>query len=274
MILKLVGALIGLYFGGFIGAAIGWFIGSFLQSTFSHDGDTQRFSSYGNTYGTADSGSYYSSRNNRNTMHASDNPRTLFLNSLLEISAYIIAIDDRIMHSEMEVMRTFLRQNFDSRTADACNKRMLTIFEERKRMSSSAWRSRVMRSCYVVASAMQPEQRLQLLSFLASVVKADGHVDNRETEAMRDIALALGLDVKAVDQLFSLGGTTLEDAYKVLGIPSTATDDEVRRAYRKMALQYHPDRVATLGNDVKEAAKRKFQEINDAKERIYKARGL
>ena len=66
----------------------------------------------------------------------------------------------------------------------------------------------------------------------------------------------------------------MEDAYKVLGIPSTATDDEVRRAYRKMALQYHPDRVATLGNDVKEAAKRKFQEINDAKERIYKARGL
>ena len=66
----------------------------------------------------------------------------------------------------------------------------------------------------------------------------------------------------------------MEDAYKVLGIPSTATDDEVRKAYRKMALQYHPDRVATLGNDVKEAAKRKFQEINDAKERIYKARGL
>ena len=91
---------------------------------------------------------------------------------------------------------------------------------------------------------------------------------------MRDIALALGLDINVVEQLFSLGGNTLEDAYKVLGIPSTATDDEVRRAYRKMALQYHPDRVATLGNDVKEAAKRKFQEINDAKDRIYKARGL
>ena len=149
MILKLVGALIGLYFGGFIGAAIGWFVGSFLQSTFSHDGDTQRFSSYGNTYGTADSGSYYSSRNNRNTMHASDNPRTLFLNSLLEISAYVIAIDGRIMHSEMEVMRTFLRQNFDSRTADACNKRMLTIFEERKRMSACLTRLAAASIAYV-----------------------------------------------------------------------------------------------------------------------------
>ena len=48
----------------------------------------------------------------------------------------------------------------------------------------------------------------------------------------------------------------------------------MRRAYRKMALQYHPDRVATLGDDVREAAKKKMQEINEAKERIYKERGM
>ena len=69
-------------------------------------------------------------------------------------------------------------------------------------------------------------------------------------------------------------GTSLEAAYKVLGIPSTATDDEVKAAYRKMALKHHPDRVSTLGDDVKKAAEKKFKEINDAKEKIYKARGL
>jgi DnaJ like chaperone protein len=74
--------------------------------------------------------------------------------------------------------------------------------------------------------------------------------------------------------MLSLGGQSLDDAYKVLGLTKDATDDEVRKAYRKLALQYHPDRVATLGDDVKEAAKKKFQELNDAKDRIYKARNL
>ncbi len=66
----------------------------------------------------------------------------------------------------------------------------------------------------------------------------------------------------------------LSEAYKVLGIEPTATDDEVRKAYRQMALKHHPDRVAALGEDVRKAAERKFQEINEAKERIYRARGL
>ena len=61
---------------------------------------------------------------------------------------------------------------------------------------------------------------------------------------------------------------------KVLGVSPDATDDEVRKAYRKMVIQHHPDKVSNLGEDVKEAATKKLQEINKAKEMIFQARGL
>lgn len=72
----------------------------------------------------------------------------------------------------------------------------------------------------------------------------------------------------------SQGGNNLDAAYQVLEISPEATDEEVKAAYRRMALKHHPDRVATLGDDVRRGAEKKFQEINEAKERIFKARGM
>ncbi|MCI6082158.1 MAG: DnaJ domain-containing protein [Prevotella sp.] len=74
--------------------------------------------------------------------------------------------------------------------------------------------------------------------------------------------------------MLNLNGDSLEDAYKVLGVSPSASDDELRKAYRRLALEHHPDRVAALGEDVRRAAEKKFQEINSAKERIWKERGL
>lgn len=66
----------------------------------------------------------------------------------------------------------------------------------------------------------------------------------------------------------------LDEAYRTLGITESATDDEVRQAYRQMALKYHPDRLASQGEEAHQAAEKAFQQINQAKERIFKARGM
>lgn len=122
-------------------------------------------------------------------------------------------------------------------------------------------------------------QRLQLLNYLVIIAKADGVISPEEVAALKEVALYIGLSMQDVESMLNLesgaeASSSIEDAYKVLGVSPSATDDEVKAAYRKMALKHHPDRVATLGDDIRKAAEKKFQEINDAKERIFKARGL
>ena len=72
--------------------------------------------------------------------------------------------------------------------------------------------------------------------------------------------------------MLNLGGNSLEAAYKVLEILPTATDEEVRAAYRKLVLKHHPDRVATLGEDIKRAAEENSGSINNAKDNLQSKR--
>ena len=212
-----------------------------------------------------------------NQRRETEGQRNSFFFSLLVLAAYVIKADGRIMHSEMECVRRFLRNNFGPDAERQGNEILLKIFEEQKRMDArqpGAFRNAVMQSGQQIAQHMDYSQRLQLLQFLAMIAQADGYVSDEEMEAVRQIAAAMQLSPQEVDSIFNLSHDDLESAYKVLEIPPSATDEEVKVAYRKMALKHHPDRVATLGEEVRKAAERKFQEINEAKERIYKARGI
>ncbi len=268
---KWIFAIAGYYLThSFWGALLGFFVGQFFDNVRKENAEGEETTQRTTSRGQSSTRSYSST----NSYGYQNDARTMFLNSLLELSAHIIAADGKIMHSEMEMVRDFLRRSFGEQTMTVCNQRLLTIFQERKALSSNQCWQRVFTSCQNIRYAMNQETCLQLLAYLAEIAKADGKVTSEEIAELRHIATSLGLASSVVDQMLSLGGQTLEDAYKVLGITPDATDDEVRKAYRKMALQYHPDRVATLGDDIKESATKKFQEINDAKDRIFKARGL
>lgn len=108
---------------------------------------------------------------------------------------------------------------------------------------------------------MMYEQRLQLLNFLVMIAQADGQVPAEELTALKEVTYHLGLSADELDQMLNLrsgasSASSLDDAYRVLGISPSATNDEVKSAYRKMALKHHPDKVAALGEDVRRAAEK------------------
>lgn len=202
--------------------------------------------------------------------------RNSFLFSLLVLASYIIRADGRIMHSEMETVRNFLRRNFGEVAVSQGEEILLRLFEQQKKMGELAFRSTIGDACREMYMNMDYAQRLQLLDFLVLIARADGVVVQQEVDALRFVASGLGISDADLSSILNLkgGASDIDAAYKVLGISASATDDEVKAAYRSMALKHHPDRVAALGEDVRKAAERKFQEINEAKETIYKARGM
>ncbi len=200
--------------------------------------------------------------------------RNSFLFSLLVMASYIIKADGKIMHSEMELVRQWLRQNFGEQAVQQGDQILRRLFEESKQRGEDNYRELIRQSCGQIAQNMDHSERLQLLSFLVMIAQADGHVDTTEVVALKEVAQWMRVDPREIDALLHMEGDTLDDAYQVLGVSPDATDDELRRAYRRLALEHHPDRVAKLGDDVRKAAEKKFQEINAAKERIWKARGL
>ena len=64
------------------------------------------------------------------------------------------------------------------------------------------------------------------------------------------------------------------DFYDILGVTRSSSAEEIKKAYRKLAIKYHPDKVASLGEEFQKGAKEKFQKVQEAYENIKKNRDL
>ena len=270
-IVKWIGGFLGFMTAGPLGALVGFVLGSLFEGGLDFvNGPDNNYNN--REYDDSDAYRRYQEYRQRQTY---EGQRNSFLFSLLVLAAYIIRADGKVMHSEMEVLRRFLRQNFGEQSVSQGEDIVKKLFE-RQKQEGTGYRTTIRSACQQIAMNMDYSQRLQLVSFLVMIAQADGNVVDAEITALRDVAANLGISAADVESMLNLRSSKndLEAAYKVLGISPSATDDEVKAAYRQMALKHHPDRVATLGDDVKKAAEKKFQEINDAKDKIYKARGL
>ena len=127
--------------------------------------------------------------------------------------------------------------------------------------------------CGQIRSCMDYSQRLQLFHYLVSLGACDG-LHQREVDVLETIATYIGLSKAEVDSIFAQFRPNNDSNYRILEIEPSATDEEVKKAYRKMAVKYHPDKVATLGEDVQKAAEEKFKAVSQAYEAICRERGM
>jgi DnaJ like chaperone protein len=192
--------------------------------------------------------------------------RNSFLISILVLSAAVMKADEKVMKSELDYVKNFIRRSFGEAALQDSLKILKAALEKPLDLPEV---------CAQIKLYVTAEQKLQLLHYLVGIAKADGIVSDIELKAIRDIASYLGVSKAECDSILSMfEGESIENAYKILELEPTATDEEVKKAYKKLALKHHPDRVATLGEDVKKASEEKFKSIVAAYEKIKKERNI
>lgn len=185
--------------------------------------------------------------------------------SLLVMIAAIMKADGKIMRSELDYVKRFLIGRFGETETE----RLLPLLKEILNQDLD-----VDEICEQIQENMEYPSRLQLVHLLFGVASADGHMGLQETNVLRHICLRMGIRPLDFDSLSAMFVKEPNSAYKILEIEPTATEEEIKKAYRKMALKYHPDKVTHLGNDIQQSAKEKFQELNNAYNQIKKERGF
>lgn len=238
---KWIAGALGWAFVGPIGALIGFAIGSLLDSA-----DTRKQLTDPNTGQT----------------YTPDG----FTAALLVLTAAVMKADGRVLKSELEYVKTFFKNQFG---ADKASKDLLVLREILKKDFSLH-----QVAAQIQASTDHPT-RLQLMHYLTGIALADGELDEAENRILKTIAGYLHINAHDLDSIKAMFGShSLKDSYSMLEIEENATDEEVKKAFRRMATKFHPDKVSALGEAHVKAAEEKFKNIQEAFEKIKKARRI
>jgi DnaJ like chaperone protein len=188
-----------------------------------------------------------------------------FAVSLLVLMAAVMKADGKIMRSELDFVKSFLVQRFGRESAAEATKILQNLLKQNIPLQDV---------CLQIKHHLDYSSRLELLHLLYGLANADGHVNQQEMLIVEKIAFFLGISAAEHTSIKNMFIRSTESAYKILGVESSSNDDEIKKAYRQLAIKYHPDKVNYLGEDFKKSAEEKFQKINQAYENIKKERGI
>lgn len=250
---KWIGGGIGWALGGPLGGFLGYLIGSAFDTKEPEQSQTN-----GTRYGGQQPGGTRYSR--------PQTSRGDFMVSLVVLTAAVMKADGKVTQAELNYVKQFFVRQFGVEAATDGIRMLRDVLKQQIPVYEVSRQ---------IGQMLNYSSRLQLVDYLFGIVSTKGSVLPSELRLIETIANYMGVngtDFNSIKSMFVKQDA--DSAYKILGISPTATDDEVKKAYRKMAVENHPDKVAYLGEDVQRAAKEKFQKINEAYEAIKKQRGF
>lgn len=240
---KWIGGGLGWAFGGPIGALIGFAVGSLFEGASSHELPQ------------------YNTTQSRKTTEAD------FKMSLLVMMACMMKADGRVDKAELAVVKKFLVANFGEEGALEALQILKKILDEPINETEVAMQ---------INQYMNYSAKLQLIHLLFDIAYADGEIHSSELSLIQRIATIFHISSVDFESLKAPYNKQTDPvwAYKTLEIEPTATIEEIKKAYRRMAMKYHPDKVNNLGEEMKKSATEKFRSINSAYEDLKKLRGF
>ncbi len=238
---KWIGGGLGWAVGGPIGALLGFALGTVVDKSFEVDEE-------GNQRGKG-----YSSKPGD------------FGASLLVLVAAVMKADGKVLKVELDYVKRFFNKQFGSERT----KQHLLLLRDLLKQDIP-----LEDVCIQIRTYTMYPARLQLLHLLFGVAASDSNIDQQEINVISRISSLLGIQTKDYESIKAMFFVDAGSDYKILEIEQNATEEEIKKAYRRMAVKYHPDKVSHMGEEYKEAAKEKFQKVQQAYENIKKSKGI
>lgn len=239
-----IAAFIGYYLFRFPGAIAGFIIGSLIDNMGGKKGSFKRV---------------FEQPRDKVT------PADFELN-LLSLASLVIKADGSVSQTELDYVRKYFVQSYGKERANAAFKVFNEVIKKREVSAVNI--------CRLLRQRTRYESRLQILHFLFSVGNADGHVTEAELREIHNIAGFLGVQSRDFESIKAMFFKNPDSAYKILEIERTATDSEIKSAYRTMAKKYHPDKLQHMDEAYRKGAEDKFRKVQEAYEQLQKERGF
>ena len=188
-----------------------------------------------------------------------------FMVSLLVLFAKVMKADGKLLKSELDYVKSFLKQNLSRQQAQV----FIKMFQEILKQEYST-----AEVCRQIQRSMDHPSRLELMHVLFGLSASDGEIHPEEIRVIHTISGYLNISNKDYESIKAIFIKDIDSTYKILEIDPSVSDNDVKKAYRKMAVKYHPDKVAHLGKEIQKTAEEKFKAVSDAYSEIKKQRKM